>query len=54
VPFKWLVFLMAVGLLATTILGIVMAFKYTRGWIVWVLLFFGAAVPWFLLWIARR
>jgi hypothetical protein len=54
VPFKWLVFLMAVGLLTTTILGIVMAFKYTRGWIVWGCLFLGAAIPCFLIWIARR
>jgi hypothetical protein len=54
VPFKWLVVLMSVGLLATTILGIIMAFKYTRLWIVWGCLFMGTAVPYFLLWMARR
>ena len=53
VPFKWLIVLMSVGLLATTILGIVMAFKYTRPWIVWVSLFMGLVVPCFLIWIAR-
>jgi len=53
VPFKWLVVLMAIGLLVTTILGIVMAFKYTRPWIVWACLSVGIAVPCFLIWIAR-
>ena len=53
-PFQWLVILMAVGLLATTILGIIMAFKYTQGWIVWVCLFFGFIIPAALLWLARR
>jgi len=52
-PFRWLVVLMSLGLLATTILGIVMAFKYTKGWIVWVLLFTGVLIPSLLLWIAR-
>ncbi len=54
IPFSYLVVLMSMGLLVTTILGIVMAFKYTRGWIVWALLFLGMAVPWFFLWLARR
>ncbi len=51
VPFQWLVVLMAVGLLTTTILGIVMAFKYTKPWIVWGCLLMGIAVPYFLIWI---
>src|SRR5665213_2620773 len=38
IPFRCLIVLMSAGLLVTTILGIVMAFKYTKGWIVWVLL----------------
>lgn len=53
-PFQCLIILMVVGLLATTILGIIMAFKYTRGWIVWCCLFLGFFVPVALLWLARR
>jgi len=53
VPFRYLVLLMSLGLLATTVLGIIMAFKYTKGWLVWCCLFMGAAVPCFLLWLAR-
>ncbi len=53
-PFRYLVVLMAAGLLVTTILGIVMAFKYTRGWIVCICLFLGVMIPCFLLWIAHR
>jgi len=54
VPFRYLIVLMVVGLLTTTILGIVMAFKYTRPWIVWSCLFMGTATPCFLLWMARQ
>ena len=54
VPFRCLVILMAVGILATTILGIMMAFKYTKGWIVWVCLLMGTVIPCFLLWLPRR
>jgi hypothetical protein len=54
VPFQWLVVLMAVGLLATTILGIVMAFKYTKPWIVWGCLLTGIVIPCFLIWLARH
>lgn len=53
-PFRWLVLLMSVGLLATTILGIVMAFKYTKGWIVWFCLIMGFLIPCVLLWLAYR
>lgn len=53
-PFRCLVVLMAVGLLATTILGIIMAFKYTRVWIVWVCILMGIVIPCFLIWIAHR
>jgi len=52
-PFQWLVILMAVGLLATTILGIMMAFKYTKPWIVWACLLMGFLIPSFLIWMAR-
>ncbi len=54
VPFQDLVVLMSLGLLVTTMLGILMAFKYTRPWIVWSCLFLGTAVPCFLLWLARQ
>jgi len=54
VPFQFLILLMSVGLLVTTILGIVMAFKYTKPWIVWSCLFFGFIIPVILLWLARR
>ena len=53
-PFQYLVVLMATGLLATTILGIIMAFKYTRVWIVWGCLLMGIAIPCLLIWIPRR
>jgi hypothetical protein len=32
IPFRTLILLMSLGLLDTTILGIIMAFKYTRPW----------------------
>jgi hypothetical protein len=54
VPFRYLIVLMSLGLLTTTILGILMAFKYTRPWIVWACLFMGIVIPCFLLWIARH
>ena len=54
VPFRYLILLMSLGLLTTTLLGIVMAFKYTRPWIVWACLSFGILVPSFLIWVARR
>jgi hypothetical protein len=54
IPFRWLVLLMSLGLVATTILGIIMAFKYTKVWIVWLLIVMGIVVPVFLLWMARH
>ena len=53
IPFQCLVVLMATGLLVTAILGIIMAFKYTKPWIVWSCLFMGIAIPCFLLCIAH-
>jgi len=53
-PFKCLIVMMAIGLLATTILGILMAFKYTKVWIVWCCLLMGFLIPCFLLWVAHR
>jgi hypothetical protein len=54
IPFRYLIVLMSVGILITTVLGIIMAFKYTKGWIVWGCLLLGIVVPCFLLWFARR
>jgi hypothetical protein len=51
--FKYLIVLMSIGLLVTTVLGIVMAFKYTKPWMVWACLGFGVFIPFFLLWMAR-
>ena len=54
VPFKFLVLLMSLGLLATTILGILLSFKYTKALIVWICLFLGFIIPILLILIARR
>ncbi len=51
--FRYLIVLMALGLLVTTVLGIMMAFKYTRPWMVWACLSTGVFIPFFLLWMAR-
>jgi len=53
-PFQCLIVLMAVGILVTTLLGIIMAFKYMSGWIVWCCLIMGFIIPTALLWLARR
>jgi hypothetical protein len=53
VLFQYLLLLMTLGFLVTTVLGIVMAFKYTRPWVVWACLFMGVFIPFFLLWMAR-
>jgi len=53
VIFRYLIILMALGLLATTMLGIIMAFKYTKPWMVWACLAMGVFIPFFLLWMAR-
>ena len=53
VIFRYLIILMSLGLLVTTVLGIMMAFKYTRPWLVWACLFLGIFIPFFLLWMAR-
>ena len=52
--FRFLIILMSVGLLATTILGIIMSFKYARAGIVWSCLALGFIIPALLLWIGRR
>jgi len=49
IPFQCLVILMSLGVLITTLLGIVMAFKYTKVWIVWGCLLMGLLIPCILL-----
>ena len=45
-PLKWLVAIMSVGLIITTILGIYMAFKYERRhWLVWLMIVVGIVLP---------
>ncbi len=51
--FRYLIVLMSLGLLVTAVLGIVMAFKYTRPWKAWACLLMGVLIPCFLLWMAR-
>ncbi len=53
-PFRWLVLLMAVGLIVSAILGVIMAFKYTKAWAVWACLFGGTVIPCIFLWLAFR
>ena len=48
--FRYLVLLMAVGFLITTVLGILMAFKFTRPWMVWGCLFWGTVIPCLFIW----
>lgn len=50
--FRILVLLMGIGLAVTTVLGIIMAFKYTRPWIVWACLIGGFVIPCLFLWLA--
>ncbi len=54
IPFRILIVMMSVGLLATTVLGIVMAFKYTKPWLVWLCLFLGTAIPCAMIWAGYR
>src|SRR5471030_2060050 len=53
VIFRYLIILMSLGLLVTTVLGIMMAFKYTRPLNVWACLFLGILIPFLLLWMGR-
>jgi hypothetical protein len=52
IPFRWFVLAMSVGFVLTAILGIAMAFKFTRErWIVWLCLLVGILLPVLLLYI---
>ena len=54
VPFKILVVLMSLGLLVTTILGVVLAFRVTKNkLLIWGSLLGGLLIPIFFLWMAR-
>jgi len=52
-PFRVLILLMSLGLVVTTILGILLSFKYTKTWIVWLCLTLGFIIPVIFLYIAR-
>ena len=52
-PFRLLIVLMTIGLTITVVLGVVMAFKYTQVWLVWVFLLAGTLIPCLLLGISR-
>lgn len=54
VPFQYLVLLMSIGVFVTTVLGIVMAFKYTKPWLVWFWFVGGFILPVFLIYMAYR
>ena len=50
VPFRWFVLAMSLGLLISTVLGILMAFKYTqKRRLVWIFLIVGTVLPFVLL-----
>lgn len=49
--FRILVLAMSVGVLITTILGIVMAFKFTKPWVVWACLAVGTLAPAGMIWL---
>lgn len=52
IAFKWLVLLMSLGLITTTVLGIIMAFKYNRDRrLVWGMLIAGTVLPIVLLYV---
>lgn len=54
-PFRVLVVVMSLALLATIILGIVLAFRSTaRRWPVWLSLGLGILLPLLLLWLGQR
>jgi hypothetical protein len=53
-PFRILIVMMSVGLLVTTVLGIIMAFKYTKPWLVWLCLFLGTAIPCAMIWVGYQ
>jgi hypothetical protein len=54
-PFRFLVVVMAAALIATVILGIVLAIRLSRPkWLVWIVLAFGALVPVALLLLGQR
>lgn len=52
---RWFVYAMAAALLATILLGVVLALKTMKArWLVWLMLALGFAVPVLLLWLGQR
>ncbi|HWN93571.1 MAG TPA: hypothetical protein VNT99_00950 [Methylomirabilota bacterium] len=53
--FRWLVYVMSFALLASLLLGVVLAFRtMKKKWLVWMLLALGFAVPALCLWLGQR
>ena len=51
---RWLVYAMAAALLATILLGVILALKtFKARWLVWLMLALGFGVPVFLLWLGQ-
>src|SRR5688572_3804639 len=54
-PFQYLVVVMSLALIATTVLGIILAFRFSRTkWPVWVSLVLGLLAPMVLLWLGQK
>ncbi|MDQ6631769.1 MAG: hypothetical protein M3Y82_08415 [Verrucomicrobiota bacterium] len=54
-PFRYFVVVMAIALIATIILGLILAFRFHRKkWQVWLSLILGLLVPLFLLWLGQK
>ena len=54
-PFRYFIVAMSLALLITTVLGIVLAFKFSRPrWPVWLSLLLGFGLPLALLWLGQR
>jgi len=51
ITFRFLLLLMSLGLLTTTVLGVLMALKFTHPWKVGGCLLLGVFIPCFLLWL---
>lgn len=53
--FRWLVYAMSAALIATLVLGLVLAFRtMKKKWLVWMMLLLGLAIPALCLWFGQR
>ena len=49
--FKLMVLLMSVGITSSILIGIVLAFKFSKAWVVWLCLISGSLIPCLFLWL---